>query len=66
MFIIHGQNDPRVRMEESERIVSQLKEKGIDVKYLLFEDEGHGFSKKRNEIRANKEIKAFLDRQANG
>ncbi|MGE6753767.1 S9 family peptidase [Rossellomorea sp. NPDC071047] len=65
MFIIHGQNDPRVKIEESERIMSQLKEKGLDVKYLLFEDEGHGFSKKRNEIIAYKEIRAFLDRQVN-
>ncbi|WP_044338794.1 S9 family peptidase [Rossellomorea aquimaris] len=61
MFIIHGQNDPRVKTEESERIVNHLKEKGIDVRYLLFEDEGHGFSKKRNEMKAYKEIRGFLD-----
>lgn len=61
MFIIHGQNDPRVKPEESEQIVNHLKEKGIDVKYLLFEDEGHGFLKKRNEMRAYREIRGFMD-----
>ena len=61
MFIIHGKNDPRVMTEESERIVNELKAKGVDVEYLLFEDEGHEFSKKRNEMRAYKGIKGFLD-----
>lgn len=61
MFIIHGENDPRVKTEESERIVSELKKKGVPVEYLVFHDEGHGFSKKKNEMRANKEIRKFLD-----
>jgi dipeptidyl aminopeptidase/acylaminoacyl peptidase len=61
MFIIHGKNDPRVKSEESERIVDQLTKKGIAAEYLLFEDEGHGFSKKRNEMQAYKEIHRFLD-----
>ncbi|WP_175989436.1 S9 family peptidase [Bacillus sp. Marseille-Q1617] len=60
MFIIHGENDPRVKKEESERIVDSLKEKGIDVEYLLFDDEGHGFSKKKNEMEAYRRIRTFL------
>ena len=62
MFIIHGQNDPRVKTQESEQILNQLKKKGIDVGYLLFTDEGHEFSKKRNEMRAYKEIHGFLEK----
>ncbi|MBN8192901.1 S9 family peptidase [Bacillus sp. NTK074B] len=61
MFIIHGENDPRVKTEESERIVYELKNKGVAVEYLVFHDEGHGFSKKKNEMVANKEIRRFLD-----
>ncbi|MDX8342375.1 alpha/beta fold hydrolase [Rossellomorea sp. YZS02] len=61
MFIIHGENDPRVKTEESERIVNELKNKGVAVEYLVFHDEGHGFSKKKNEMRANEEIRRFLD-----
>jgi acetyl esterase/lipase len=62
MFILHGKNDPRVKTEESERIAEKMKEKGIHAEYLHFEDEGHGFSKKNNEMEANKRIRLFLDR----
>jgi dipeptidyl aminopeptidase/acylaminoacyl peptidase len=62
MFIIHGKNDPRVKIEESECIVDHLKREGIDVEFLMFEDEGHGFSKKRNEMNAYREIRSFVDR----
>jgi dipeptidyl aminopeptidase/acylaminoacyl peptidase len=61
MFILHGENDPRVKKEESERIVEKLKEKDVHVEYLFFDDEGHGFSKKENEMDANKRIRYFLD-----
>nr|WP_263628237.1 prolyl oligopeptidase family serine peptidase [Rossellomorea aquimaris] len=61
MFIVHGENDPRVKTEESERIVDQLTKKGIPVEYLLFSDEGHGFTKKKNEMQAYKAIRTFLD-----
>ncbi len=63
MLIIHGQNDPRVKTEESERMVKHLQDKEIDVEYLLFEDEGHGFSKKRNQMVAYREILGFLGKQ---
>ncbi|BCB02587.1 S9 family peptidase [Bacillus sp. KH172YL63] len=66
MFIIHGQNDPRVKTEESEQIMHHLNKKGIDVEYLLFEDEGHGFLKKQNEIKAYEGIRAFLDKLISG
>ncbi|MGR3764477.1 S9 family peptidase [Rossellomorea sp. NS-SX7] len=62
MFIIHGENDPRVKTEESERIVESLSKKGIYVEYLLFDDEGHGFSKKKNEIEAYQRIRTFIDK----
>jgi uncharacterized protein YggU (UPF0235/DUF167 family) len=47
---------------ESDEIVEAVKKNGGIVEYILFPDEGHGFSKKVNEIRANKAILAFLDR----
>jgi dipeptidyl aminopeptidase/acylaminoacyl peptidase len=61
MFVLHGKNDPRVKTEESGRIVGTLKEKGVYVEYLLFDDEGHGFSKKDNEMDAYQRIRSFLD-----
>lgn len=48
LFIAQGANDPRVPVNEAEQIVKAVREKGGDVWYLLFKDEGHGFKKKPN------------------
>jgi dipeptidyl aminopeptidase/acylaminoacyl peptidase len=48
LFIAQGLNDPRVPVSEAEQIVHAVRKNGIDVWYLLAEDEGHGFSKKSN------------------
>ncbi|MEA3319395.1 MAG: S9 family peptidase [Bacillota bacterium] len=61
MLIIQGANDPRVVKKESDQIVDALKEKGRDVEYLVLEDEGHGFSKKENEIKVFRAILNFLE-----
>lgn len=47
MLVIQGANDPRVVKEESDQIVQALKKKGREVKYILLQDEGHGFTKKK-------------------
>ncbi|MFS0590600.1 S9 family peptidase [Cytobacillus horneckiae] len=60
MLVIQGANDPRVVKEESDQIVKALKEKGRVVEYMLLEDEGHGFSKKENEIAVYQKILSFL------
>ncbi len=62
MLVIQGANDPRVVKAESDQIVAALKEKGVDVEYLVLEDEGHGFSKKENEIKVNRLILEFLEK----
>lgn len=61
MLIIQGANDPRVVKQESDQIVKALQEKGREVKYLVLDDEGHGFSKKENEILVNRTILEFFD-----
>ncbi len=48
LFVVQGKNDPRVPLSESEQIVETLKSKGTPVWYLMAEDEGHGFAKKKN------------------
>lgn len=60
LLVIQGANDPRVKKIESEQIVHALRDKGIEVEYLFFEDEGHGFSKKENELLAIEKIEHFL------
>ncbi|MCY0885670.1 MAG: S9 family peptidase [Firmicutes bacterium] len=56
MLVIQGANDPRVVRAESDRLVEALRAQGVAVEYLVFEDEGHGFTKKENEIRAYRAI----------
>jgi dipeptidyl aminopeptidase/acylaminoacyl peptidase len=48
LFVIHGKNDPRVPLNEAEQIVKTVRANGVPVWYLMAQDEGHGFSKKRN------------------
>jgi len=66
LLIIQGANDPRVVKAESDQIVAALREKGVEVEYLVLEDEGHGFSKKENEINVYRHILAFLERHRKG
>ncbi|MBM3273949.1 MAG: S9 family peptidase, partial [Candidatus Sericytochromatia bacterium] len=62
MLVIQGAHDPRVTKGESDQVVERLRALGQEVDYLVFEDEGHGFSRTANEIRAAKAIVSFLDR----
>ncbi len=66
MLVIQGKNDPRVLQAESDEIVAALRGNGIPVEYVLFEDEGHGFSKKENRIATSRSISAFLDQHLRG
>jgi dipeptidyl aminopeptidase/acylaminoacyl peptidase len=61
LFVLHGENDPRVPVSEAHQIVERAREQGVPVRELIFEDEGHGFSKLDNRIEAYSEIVDFLD-----
>jgi dipeptidyl aminopeptidase/acylaminoacyl peptidase len=60
--VLQGANDPRVLKAESDEIVEAIKKRDGVVEYLVFSDEGHGFTKKGNKFRAYKTILDFLDR----
>ncbi|MFS0781029.1 S9 family peptidase [Bacillus sp. 1P06AnD] len=62
MLIIQGANDPRVVKQESDQIVEALRKEGKTVEYMVLEDEGHGFSKKENEIAVYKAILRFMEK----
>jgi dipeptidyl aminopeptidase/acylaminoacyl peptidase len=49
LFVVQGRNDPRVPYTESEQMVATVKKNGGPVWYLLANDEGHGFAKKKNQ-----------------
>lgn len=61
LFVIQGANDPRVVKPESDQIVERLRARGVDVRYDVYEDEGHGFTKRSNSIKAMGDIAAFLE-----
>jgi len=48
MLVVAGKNDPRVPYTESEQIVAAARKKGVEVWYLLADNEGHGYARKDN------------------
>ena len=66
MLIAQGANDPRVNKAESEQIVAAMRAKGLDVEYMLFEDEGHGLAKPENRLKFYGAAEKFLARHVGG
>ncbi|MBA4142385.1 MAG: S9 family peptidase [Nitrosospira sp.] len=66
LMVIQGANDPRVVKAESDEIVEAVKKHQVPVEYIVFSDEGHSFTKKKNQIEANRRILEFLDKYLKG
>jgi dipeptidyl aminopeptidase/acylaminoacyl peptidase len=62
LMVLQGAKDPRVLQVESDEIVAGVRRNGVPVEYVLFDDEGHGFAKKKNQIESNSRILKFLDK----
>lgn len=62
LFVAQGANDPRVNKDESDQMVAALKERGIDVEYMVKENEGHGFRNEENRFDFYRAMIAFLDK----
>jgi dipeptidyl aminopeptidase/acylaminoacyl peptidase len=60
LLIIQGAKDPLVVKEESEQMVDKLQKSGKFVEYCVFDDEGHGFTKAKNMVKAYKLSAEFL------
>jgi pimeloyl-ACP methyl ester carboxylesterase len=60
MLIIQGRNDPRVLAVESKEVAENLKAKGIDTEFLVFEDEGHDVIKFKNKVLCYTKITEFF------
>src|SRR5262249_27756854 len=66
LFVIQGANDPRagndprVVKAESDQLVGALRARGVEVRYDVYEDEGHGFTKRENEAKAFADTAEFL------
>jgi len=66
LLVLQGANDPRVLKAESDDIVAAVKKKGVPVEYIVFDDEGHGFTKKKNQLTGYKATLDFLDKHLKG
>ena len=62
IFIVQGQNDPRVPASEAEQMLDAIRSNGGEAWYLLAKDEGHGFKKKRNRDYFTQTVILFLQR----
>ncbi|MFG2006839.1 S9 family peptidase [Spirillospora sp. NPDC048911] len=60
LFVLQGARDPRVPRAESDQLVTRLRNRGVEVRYDVFPDEGHGFANRDNELRAYSQIAEFL------
>jgi dipeptidyl aminopeptidase/acylaminoacyl peptidase len=61
LMVLQGANDPRVLKVESDEIVAAAKKNNVPVEYIVFPDEGHGFTKKKNQIEGYGAVLKFLD-----
>jgi dipeptidyl aminopeptidase/acylaminoacyl peptidase len=50
LFVVQGANDPRVNIDESDQIVKALRDRNMEVPYMVKYDEGHGFAKEENRM----------------
>lgn len=60
LFIAQGANDPRVNKDESDQMVEAMKTKGVDVEYMVKENEVHGFHNEENRFDFYRAMEKFL------
>jgi dipeptidyl aminopeptidase/acylaminoacyl peptidase len=66
LLIAQGANDPRVKKAESDQIVEALQARGIDVPYIVKDNEGHGFSNEENRMYFYRAVERFFARHLGG
>lgn len=66
LLIFQGANDPRVRQDQSDRIVCSLRARGIDVDYLLAGNEGHSFANEETSLAITRATEVFFARHLGG
>ena len=66
LFVAQGANDPRVNIQESDQIVEALKKRGIEVEYMVKENEGHGFRNEENRFDFYRAMEKFLGKHLGG
>ena len=62
LLAVHGEQDPRVPIGETEQIVAALRSRGVTAELIRLPDEGHGIVKLANRLRVWPAVADFLDR----
>ena len=65
LFIAQGANDQRVKKSESDQIVEALQKAGVDVPYMVKDNEGHGFYNEENQFDFYRAMEKFLNKHMN-
>jgi len=66
LFIAQGANDPRVVKSESDQMVEAMKKRGVEVEYMVKNDEGHGFRNEENRFDFYRSMEGFLSAHIGG
>jgi dipeptidyl aminopeptidase/acylaminoacyl peptidase len=66
LLVAQGANDPRVNKAESDQIVEALKKRGIEVVYMVKDNEGHGFQNEENRFDFYRAMEKFLGKHLAG
>ncbi|NMD17975.1 MAG: S9 family peptidase, partial [Synergistaceae bacterium] len=62
LFVAQGANDPRVKKAESDQIVEALRKRGVDVEYMVKDNEGHGFLNEENRFDFYRAMERFFSK----
>lgn len=62
LLIAQGANDPRVNRVESDQMVAALKKRGVEVEYIVKDNEGHGFINEDNQFEFYNAMEKFFDK----
>jgi len=62
LFVAQGAHDPRVNKDESDQMVAALKKRGVEVEYMVKDNEGHGFHNEENRFDFYGAMEKFLEK----
>jgi dipeptidyl aminopeptidase/acylaminoacyl peptidase len=60
LLLVHGANDPRAPLSESQQLADSLRDRDVPVEMLVYGDEGHDLAKRANKANANPRIMTFV------
>ncbi len=62
LLIAQGANDPRVNKNESDQMVEAMRRRGVEVEYIVKDNEGHGFQNEENRFDFYRAMEKFLEK----